>query len=295
MDIHDSPGRIVMRPASLGVGLPSISVIIAVRNGANTIQRALDSVFEQTHDRLDVVVMDGASTDGTQAILERNSDRIAYWESKPDRGVFHAWNKGLDHVTGEWICFLGADDRYHAPDMMARIAAALAHDDGEHLIAYGSLDVVRLDGSVDHSMGVPWAAARRRLRRRRMPIPHPATFHHRSLFERHGRFDERFRIAGDYEFLLRVLVEHEALWIPETVVDMAGGGLSDRPSTRYLLQREAYRARYMHGLEKAPPWRSVRLMRRLGRIWISDHFGPATMARVAGIGRVVRRTPKRRR
>jgi glycosyltransferase involved in cell wall biosynthesis len=284
-----------MRPDSPGIGLPSISVIIAVRNGANTIQRALDSVFEQTHDGVDVVVMDGASTDGTPAILERNSNRIAYWESKPDRGVFHAWNKALDHVTGEWICFLGADDRYHAPDVMARIAATLAHDDGEHLIAYGSLDVVRLDGSVDHSMGVPWAAASRRIYRRKMPIPHPATFHHRSLFERHGRFDERFRVAGDYEFLLRVLVEHEALWIPETVVDMAGGGLSDRPSTRYLLQREAYRARYMNGLETVPAWRSIRLARRLGRIWITRHLGPRAAARGADVYRFLARKPKRRR
>ncbi len=106
-------------------GLPRISVIIAVRNGAGTLQRALDSVFEQTYDDIELIVMDGASSDGTQAILERNAARIAYWRSEPDGGIYQAWNKALDHVTGDWICFLGADDRFHASDIVASVAAAL--------------------------------------------------------------------------------------------------------------------------------------------------------------------------
>jgi glycosyltransferase involved in cell wall biosynthesis len=251
---------------------PRISVIIAVRNGVPTLQRALDSVFEQTH-APEVIVVDGASTDGTQAIIEANAARIAWWESEPDRGVFEAWNKGLDHATGDWIAFLGSDDRYHAPDVLARIAKVLATDDERHLVAYGYLNKVRLDGSVVRSTVGRWTNAQRKGFRRGVMIPHPATFHHRKLFERHGRFDERFRIAGDYEFLLRELLDNDPLFIPELVVEMAGGGMSDKRSNVYRMHREVYLARYMHGLERSPPWRSFRLLRKLLRIWVVRHLG----------------------
>jgi glycosyltransferase involved in cell wall biosynthesis len=274
--------------------LPSFTVIIAVRNGAATLQRAIDSVVEQTYGDVEIVVMDGASTDGTQAILERNAGHFAYWESKPDRGVYHAWNKALDHATGDWMSFLGADDRLHDPEVLARMAEALAADVGHHSVAYGYLDKTRLDGQVVRSTIGEWSEAQRKRFRRGVMIPHPATFHHRSLFERHGRFDESFRIAGDYEFLLRELLLDDALFIPEVVVDMAGGGLSDLPANVYAMQREVYRARYMHGIVTAPPWRSAALYRRLVRIWLGRHVGRRATSLIRDGYLVIARKPRRR-
>ena len=259
--------------ATMATSPPTFTVIVAVRNGASTLQRALDSIIEQTCDGVEIVVMDGASSDGTQAILARNGEHITYWESEPDRGVYHAWNKALDHATGDWISFLGADDRYHSPDVLARMARALAVDEGRHRVAYGYLDKRRVDGTVVRSTIGPWTDDQRRRFGRGVMIPHPATFHHRSVFERHGRFDETFRIAGDFEFLLRELLTDDALFIPELIVDMAGGGLSDLPKNEYLVQREVYRARYMHGIVKAPAWRSGPLYRRLGLVWLRHTFG----------------------
>lgn len=272
---------------------PTFTVIVAVRNGAATLQRALDSIFGQTCEGIEIVVMDGASTDGTQAILERNADHIAYWESEPDRGVYHAWNKALDHATGDWISFLGSDDCYHEPVVLARIAAVLAADEGRHRVAYGYLDKTRMDGTVVRSTIGPWTEAQRARFRRGVMIPHPATFHHRSLFERHGRFDESFRIAGDFEFLLRELLTDDALFIPEHVVDMAGGGLSDQPKNDYLVQREVYRARYMHGIVKAPPRRSGPLFRRLSMVWLRHTFGRRTAATAKRWYRAVRKRRRR--
>ncbi len=83
-------------------------------------------------------------------------------------------------------------------------------------------------------------------------IPHPATLHHRSLFDGSGRFDETFRIAGDLEFLLRELLDHDPLFIPVLMTDMAGGGLSDRPSSTYRVLREVHQALYLHGLMPSP-------------------------------------------
>ncbi len=274
--------------------MPLISVVIAVRNGAATIQRALDSVFAQTYERIEIVVIDGASTDGTQAVIERNAERIAYRESEPDRGIYDAWNKALDHVTGDWICFLGADDRYHAPDVLARIAAAMAADDGAHRIIYGTLDMVRPDGSVDRTRAFEvWDDKRRRAFRRGGMIPHPATFHQRAVFDDHGRFDDSFKIAGDYEFLLRELLTRDALCVDIHVVDMSVHGISDRPSNRSLVQREIYRARYMHGLVTTPAWRSPALARRLFRVWLTNTFGKDAGLRARDAYRSLRRRFRR--
>jgi len=252
---------------------PTFTVVIAVKNGARTLQRALDSVFEQTYEGIEVIVMDGGSTDGTQAILERNTDRIAYWESVPDRGLCHAWNKAVARATGEWICFLGADDRYHDREVFAGIAAALPEDVATTRVVYGQLARLKDDGWVHHRGGRPWGQRRKKFRRGEM-IPHPATFHHRSLFAEHGGFDERFAIAGDYEFLLRELLHHRPAFVPLIVVDMSPGGISNRPSTAPRMAREVYRARYMHHLVKTPPWRSRALASQLASLWLDQHVRP---------------------
>jgi glycosyltransferase involved in cell wall biosynthesis len=257
---------------------PRITVIIAVRNGARTLQAALDSVFGQTYDGVELVVMDGASTDGTPAILEHNSARIAFWASEPDHGIFDAWNKALGQATGDWICFLGADDWLHASDVMASVADALVADAGEHRVAFGDLDRYRSNGTISHRRHRPWSAARRRRFRRGEMIPHPSTFHHRSLFDVHGPFDVTFAIAGDFEFLLRELLDHDPLYIPVVVTDMGAGGVSERPGMKAVVAREVYRARYMHGIVKTPPWRSPRLQAHLGRLWVAQHVTPRLMA-----------------
>ena len=267
---------------------PRISVVIAVRNGAATLERALDSVLDQSYDAIELIVIDGGSTDGTTAIIERHSDRIRYWVSEPDRGVCHAWNKGLDHVSGDWVCFLGADDLYHDRDVMAAVVETIKTDAGEHRVLYANIDLRHADGGIVHRLERDWDAQRRRRFRRGAMIPHPATLHHVSVFEEHGRFDEGFRIAGDYEFLLRELPDHPPLHVPMVMVDMQRGGLSDRPANRGRIAREVYRARYMHGIVRLPSWASRHLYAQLWRIWRDVHLRPrldrlrATVARPPG-------------
>jgi len=262
---------------------PTFTVIIAVRNGAASLQRALDSVFEQTYPRIELVVMDGGSTDGTQAILEHNDARIAYWESAPDRGVCHAWNKALTYATGDWISFLGADDRYHDPQVFEAVAAALPDGTTGPRVVYGKLARLKADGWVYHRGGRPWKQRRKKFRQGEM-IPHPSTFHHRSVFEERGGFDEGFAIAGDYEFLLRELPQRKPRFVPVLVADMSPGGLSNRPSTAGRMAKEVYRARYMHHIVKVPPWCSPRLAAQLGQVWLDRHVRPRLRSRTGAPG-----------
>src|SRR6185503_12614147 len=120
--------------------------------------------------------------------------------------------------------------------------------EGTWSVAYSSVNKVTNSGRLLFTWGRDWASIREEFLEG-MAIPHQAIFHHRSLFARHGRFDQSYRISGDYELLLRELVARDALFIPgATVVDMAAGGLADRPENRARMLRESLRARQAHGL-----------------------------------------------
>jgi glycosyltransferase involved in cell wall biosynthesis len=268
---------------------PYFSIVIAVRNGAATLQRCLDSVLGQTFDAWELIVIDGDSSDGSQRILQNNERSIGYWVSEPDRGIYEAWNKALAKSRGEWIYFLGADDRFHDSHVLDEIAGSLRTAEGKYRVAYASIDKVADSGQVLFRWGQPWPSLRGEFRKG-MAIPHQAIFHHRSLFERHGRFDEGYRISGDYELLLRELVDHDALSIPAVVVvDMAAGGLADQPANRGLMLRESYRARRTHGLANRAEavWLSLSLVRARVRESLTNRFGPRIATAVARAYRFV--------
>ena len=87
-----------------------ISIILVTRNAEEFLQRCLDSIYMQEYPGIEIIVMDGASTDGTPAILQANSDKLTYWKSEKDNGIYDAMNKALGHVQGQWVYFIGADD-----------------------------------------------------------------------------------------------------------------------------------------------------------------------------------------
>lgn len=258
---------------------PMFSIVIAVLDAQRTIGRCIDSILDQTYRDSEIVVIDGGSSDGTQHVLERYDERIAYWTSEKDRGICHAWNKALKHVRGEWVIFLGADDRLARHDVLARVADRLVP--GPPRVAYGVVNIVDERGTVLATDGAPWEETRPTFFDHNT-VPHQAVFHHRTLFERNGLFDERFRICGDYELLLRELKDHEPVFIPNvTIADVAFGGLSTLPSSGYRATREMHRARYRHGLTKAPEWLSFRVLRATGYELLRRAFGPQFARSVA--------------
>jgi glycosyltransferase involved in cell wall biosynthesis len=268
----------------------SFTVVVAVRNAVGTIERCIQSVLAQTQPDVQLVVMDGASTDGTRAILERYDTRIDHWESAPDRGVYHAWNKAIDHATGRWVTFLGADDRLANDSVMAEAATALGSLGPDVRVAYGSLLVVDEEDRVVRRIGEPWDRIKTSIGTA-LPLPQPATFHHRSLFDEHGRFDESYRICGDYEFLLREVLHRDPVFLPGTViVEMRAGGMSDDPRWQALLHIENHRAQRRHGLAKNRGWRSPSLIRARTRLAIQRALGSdREEAAIRAYRRVLRR------
>lgn len=197
-----------------------VTIIIAVHNGAKTLQACLTSIAKQSYLKREVIVMDAESSDGSVDILLRNDSLITYWESKKDRGIAHAWNKALDHISGDWIIFLGADDRLFDEHVLSDMVSFLKDDCSSDLV-YGKM--VFEGGKFD---GLQFGeASRSAVLKRRMNFPHTATFHRKSFFDKVGRFDETFKIAIDYELVLR---KKDLLlrFVNRSVSIMGGEGLS---------------------------------------------------------------------
>ena len=232
-----------MNPADAKQKGPLISIIMAVFNGAAHLQRSIASVINQSYPYKELVIIDGGSTDGTVDIIKAYTQEIAYWETKPDRGIYHAWNKALDHTHGDWVYFLGADDYFCHENVIKDMVPYLVAYSTETRIVYGQVKVVNENGSIIGTFGDRWENLRKSFKAV-MSIPHQGVFHHRSLFEIHGRFDESYQIAGDYELLLRELKSHAAAFVPGIqVANMQHGGLSSLPLHAIRTLREIARSR----------------------------------------------------
>jgi glycosyltransferase involved in cell wall biosynthesis len=209
--------------------LPAISVITVCFNAADFIEQTIQSVLSQTYPALEYLIIDGGSTDGTLDIIRRYESRLAYWHSRPDRGVANAFNLGLDQAHGEWLLYLNADDLLLKPTVIESMAAYLSrHQDAD--VVFGQ--IISLTREKDPKPlplcqigGHPW---RWREFRRVNRIPHQAAFTRREYFDRVGHFDETFRIAMDYDHFLRARENLRAQFVPLVLVGMRAGGVCGR-------------------------------------------------------------------
>jgi glycosyltransferase involved in cell wall biosynthesis len=206
-----------------------VSIVVAVLDGSATLQRCLDSIAGQDHPDKELIVIDGGSTDGTLELLEKNEKVIAHWETASDRGIYSAWNKALERATGRWICFVGADDYYLDPSALTEMAALGEAEDAD--LVCGKVWYVDDRGERQFIHGLPWSWDRMK---RRHSVSHTGMLHHSRLFERHGRFNEGLRIAGDYEFLLRLGPGSRAAFLDRAYLAMGNAGVSTSNSLKTM-------------------------------------------------------------
>ncbi|MGB2963490.1 MAG: glycosyltransferase family 2 protein [Anaerolineales bacterium] len=204
---------------------PKISIIIAVYNGSDTMQACIDSVIGQKYTNKELIIIDGGSDDGTIELIRSYDNYIAYWVSEPDRGIYDAWNKGLERSSGEWICFLGSDDSLATCETLSKMVNILIQDKTIDFLS-GKARLFNKDGKLKRIKGLPWQWSQ--FKRFMGVIVHPGALHCIRLFNYYGKFDTNYQIAGDYEFLLRAGPELNAKFIPEIVVNMSISGSSSR-------------------------------------------------------------------
>jgi glycosyltransferase involved in cell wall biosynthesis len=205
-----------------------ISVITAVFNAENTIADAIDSLQGQSYSDFEHIIIDGASTDNTLSIINKKLDDRSTLISEPDNGVYDALNKGIDQCSGDVVGFLHSDDTFESPYVLSMIASFFANP--EVSAVYGDLVYVSND-DVKQVMRY-WKAGPydcKALSRGWMP-PHPTFYVRRSVYERLGMFNTAYRIAADYDSILRFLAVEKihTVYIPKVLIRMRIGGLSNR-------------------------------------------------------------------
>jgi glycosyltransferase involved in cell wall biosynthesis len=227
--------------------MTEFSIITVTRNAAATLERSIQSVAKQRHRPRDYIIIDGASSDTTPAIVQRYGDVVTRFVSEPDQGIYDAMNKGLAQARGDFVYFLGADDSLIDDRVLAEVAASLYRAPCDLL--YGGIEVRFADGRVVPFMPPPPADALSFMIRG--CLPHQASFASRRAFDLAGKFDTRYRIAGDYDWFLRVLTRGDLVTrrIERTIASYQMGGLSNRLRDS---QAEAYAIQnalplYQHG------------------------------------------------
>lgn len=231
---------------------PTLSVIVACKNPGEQLHATLASVWAQLHVSAEIIVVDGGSTDGSVAWLEAQRPRLGVLISGPDGGVYDAMNKGVAHARGEWVYFLGADDRLVGDMVLSEtvnwmrkteagvVAGEVAYDDGR---------IYKLRASVN-------AIARNF-------VHHQGAFYRRTLFAENGGFDTSLAVMADYDFNVRIWKSRVRFNpIPLRIAACGVGGLSDGGGWRGYREEIAVRHRYFSNA-RCLPWDALSVARYL--------------------------------
>lgn len=220
-----------------------LSIITAVYMRQDTVAHAISSVAAQSYSDVEHLIVDGASTDGTLDAVQRLARPGMKVISEPDRGIYDALNKGIRAATGEVVGLMHSDDFFAHDRVLEKVAFAFATTGADAV--YGDLDYVAV---ADTSRVIRhWCSgefAPQRLARGWMP-PHPTLFVRRDAMLRLGLYDTDYRIAADYEAILRWFGKGglSVAYVPEVLVKMRVGGESNRSLGRIIRKsHEDYRA-----------------------------------------------------
>ena len=216
-----------------------ISVIIPALNSARSLQLGMESVWSQTHKDYELIVMDGGSKDGTKELLERQSDKITYWQSAKDKGTTDAMNSGFKKATGDLVTFLCSDDRFYNEEVFARVAREFAQYPETDVLCAG-LEVVDPTGDVRTFRSF----SRPDLLYRGMTVHLPGAFFRRSVLAERS-FAEGAEVANDYE-LFAFLQKSKGVNIRvmnEVTVTFSLGGRTNDPATDFWKAHECFAVR----------------------------------------------------
>jgi glycosyltransferase involved in cell wall biosynthesis len=209
----------------------SISIITINYNNAIGLQKTIESVLNQNFSDYNYIIIDGNSSDGSKEIIEKYSQKLAYWVSEKDNGVYSAMNKGIKVAIGEHLLFLNSGDVFYTADSLKILYENIGAD-----IVYGNILV--------DSNEKPWVKS--------YPskltfgyfindtLPHPASLIRRSLFNKYGLYNENNKIVSDWEFFAKVICLHSATYkhIDAVISTFNYDGISSRIENQSLIKEE---------------------------------------------------------
>ena len=230
-----------------------ISIITTAYNSARTLRDTMDSVLRQSYSDYEYIVVDGASKDGTVDLIREYEPRFEgrmRWVSEPDRGIYDAMNKGIAMATGDVVGLLNSDDFYTSDDVLETIAREFVSPAAPDAI-YGDVHYV---DEKDITKVVRYYSSKKFTSKRMcmgyMPA-HPSFYVRRECYERYGTFDTTFRVAADFENLLRMIYINKirTRYVAKDFVAMRMGGASSSGLKSHLrIVSDHFEAFRKHGL-----------------------------------------------
>ena len=204
-----------------------ISIITVCLNSENTIEKTINSVIQQKYKNIEYIVVDGNSTDNTKYILSKYKKFINKFISEKDSGIYNAINKGLNHATGDLISILHSDDCYFNEDTLGNVVKIFGNNKSVECL-FGTTIIKRGDGKIIRKYS-PVGFKPLMLYLGISP-PHPSMFLKKEVYKKYGIYKEHYKIAGDFEFYLRILRKKKINYkiIDDTYVVMQHGGVSTR-------------------------------------------------------------------
>ncbi len=205
-----------------------ISLITPTYNSDKTITKTIDSIIAQNYSDLEYIIIDGVSSDRTLEIIKSYQGKIDIkLISEPDSGLYDAMNKGVKMATGEIVGILNSDDLFKSENVLSLVAESFVDNNVDAV--YGDITYFAENEKVVKRYWRSGVCREGNLNNG-WTIPHPALFMRKSVYDKFGLFNTDFKIAGDYEFILRLLKKHKInlKYVPQVFVNMYEGGVSGR-------------------------------------------------------------------
>lgn len=244
-----------------------ISIITVVYNNDKTIKSAIESVLTQSYSNIEYVIIDGGSSDKTVNIINEYKDQIGYFISEKDKGIYDAMNKGINSATGDIIGILNSDDLYQDSTV---IQTVMDHFNGDlNLdIVFGDLVYVKSD-NVDKVIRY-WKSRpyfRKYFEMGNVP-PHPSLFVKKNVYAEAGLFNLDYKLAADYEFMLRIFKKHnfKSKYINKVIVKMRLGGATNQSFSNIKSQNKEILLAWKNNNLKVPLLlMPLRILKRLAQ------------------------------
>jgi glycosyltransferase involved in cell wall biosynthesis len=244
-----------------------ISIITVVYNNEKTIEDAMQSVLGQSYDNIEYVIIDGNSKDKTVNLINEYKEKLGYFISEKDNGLYDAMNKGIKACTGDVIGILNSDDLYQDLDVIKDVMQQF-NNDPKLDILYGNLVYVKSDDT--NKIVRNWKSKgyyKRFFENANVP-PHPALFVKSNVYHESGMFDLQYKLAADYELMLRMFKKHDfnSKYFNRLIIKMRLGGATNQSISNIVNQNKEILKSWKNNGLKAPFYlMPLRIIKRLAQ------------------------------
>jgi glycosyltransferase involved in cell wall biosynthesis len=202
--------------------MPKLSIITINYNNCMGLQKTMQSVFEQTYTDYEYIIIDGGSVDGSPEYIKQHTDKLSYWTSEKDKGIYNAMNKGIRQAKGKYCLFLNSGDQLINNNILSEVFADFTNED----IVYGNIEISNKTVVIPDKLTFMYFYIN--------SLAHPAAFIKRDLFNKYGGYNEENKIVSDWEFFIVSLAKYNCSYrkIDMVISHFDTGGISSQVEVR---------------------------------------------------------------